>query len=571
MILYPEIELAVKPRKGLEDLLSMEMATYLCWYDIPVAGAKLDHLGVMARALIGTLMNHSNRPWGMVTELAQAMETSRTTLYAIAERICEGVLVRPNGRRPKLVESAEVVSAPSYPLPKGHAVVSVTPERVKRTVLTNLLPGGMGIRPQQESLGIALDTQRSAGWISELILEAGERAGRKLDEIDLSSLGQVVTARDELYFNDKVFLINVEPRHFVIVGGYVEEGCDAETWGVALQLDHHTRGLEIIGLAEDGAKMYPASVRAAELSLQIQKDVWHMLSNSRQAVTDLERIGLRALERTEKLLRRINKDGAQDDDARLNEWLNAEDQAEYLVNLSAEVRNLYGHLCDALELVDWRSGEIRDYEINTWLLKEVLKELRTLDHPRVRKLVTYLEGQQDEMLTFLDWLEINLHPWQRQLAQHFQAETQRQFFQSSVAGAWRLNRAVANGHHSFRSEAEFATALMAELVADDPQAFQLAEALLNILEGVVRTSCAAETINSILRPYLFVKRSFQSRKTAQAWLNLFCLWFNMHLLKRSKRRLGRQPMSPYQFAGIQVFTPDGHETLDWLAAIGYPA
>ncbi len=329
-------------------------------------------------------------------------------------------------------------------------------------MLTNLLPGGMAIRPQQESLRIALDTQWSEGWISELILEAGERAGRKLDEIDLSPLGQVVTARDELYFNDQVFLINVEPRHYVIVGGYVEEQCSAETWGIALQLDHHTRGLEIIGLAEDGAKMYPASVREAELSLQIQKDVWHIISNTRQAVTDVERIALRALGRAEKLSRRINKDGAQDDDARFKEWLTAEDHAEHLVNLSAEVRNLYGHLCDALELVDWRSGEIRDRQINEWLLKEVLQELRTLDHPRVRKLVTYLAGQQAEMLTFLDWLEIKLHPWQRQLAQQFQDETQRQFCQSTVARAWRLNRAVANGHRSFRAEAEFATALMAD-------------------------------------------------------------------------------------------------------------
>lgn len=112
---------------------------------------------------------------------------------------------------------------------------------------------------------------------------------------------------------------------------------------------------------------------------------------------------------------------------------------------------------------------------------------------------------------------------------------------------------------------------MAELVADDPLALQLAEQLLNILESVVRTSCAAETINSILRPYLFVKRSFQSRKTAQAWLNLFCLWFNMHPLRRSKRRRGDQPMSPYQYAGVQVYTDDGHQTQDWLEAIGYPA
>jgi hypothetical protein len=30
-------------------------------------------------------------------------------------------------------------------------------------------------------------------------------------------------------------------------------------------------------------------------------------------------------------------------------------------------------------------------------------------------------------------------------------------------------------------------------------------------------------------------------------------------------------MSPYQFAGIQVFTDDGRQTLDWLEALGYPA
>ncbi len=40
MILYPETALAVKPRYGLECLLTMEMARYLCWHDRPVAGAK---------------------------------------------------------------------------------------------------------------------------------------------------------------------------------------------------------------------------------------------------------------------------------------------------------------------------------------------------------------------------------------------------------------------------------------------------------------------------------------------------------------------------------------------------
>jgi hypothetical protein len=543
----------------------MDIATYLRCFDLPVPGAHLEHLGVMARALIGTLLNQPVRPWGLVTELAETLATSRETLYTIAARIQEGVLVRPNGRRPAAPEQPEPAISSAYP------TITVTPNRVKRTVLTNLLPGGMTIRPQMESLQTALDTHRCEGWISELILEAGQRAGRKLDEISLSALGQVVTARDELYFDDWAFLLNVEPRHFVIVGGYVEAECDAQTWGVALQLDHHTRGLQIIGLAEDGATLYPASVREAELSLQIQKDVWHIEDTARQAVVDLERLALKALERADHLLRQINQDGGTEDDARLAEWLQADDEAERLVDLSAQVRCLRGHLCDALELVDWRSGEIRDRAINEWLLNEVIQELRQLDHPRARKLVTYLERQQAEMLTFLDWLELNLAPWQRRLALLIPDPTQRKFFQATVARAWRLNRAVANGHTAFRHEAEFVNELMSVLVADDPAALQVAQDLLNILEGVVRTSCAAEAVNSILRPYLTVKRSFQSRETAQAWLNLFCLWFNMHPLRRSKRRQDDQPMSPYQYAGVKVYTADGRETLDWLEAIGYPA
>ena len=564
MTLYTSSTLGVNRRWTLDDPLTLDMGTYLRQFDMPVPGAKLEHLGVLTRGLIGTLVNQPVLPWGLITDLAKMFDTSRETIYTIGERIREGVLIRPNGRRPAPVTASVSLEPPPHP------TVSVTPARIQRTVLTNLLPGGMTIRPQLESLQTALDTQRSTGWICELILEAGERAGRKLDEISLAALGQVVTARDELYFSGLAFLINIEPRHFVIVGGYVEEQCDAQTWGVALQLDHHTRGLQIIGLAEDAAPLYPASLREAELSLQVQKDVWHITANARQAVTDLERVALRALERAAALLRQSNPEGAPADAERLAEWVLANDQAEHLVDLSGQVRCLRGHLCDALELVDWRSGEIRSREINEWLLHEVLKELRTLDHPRVRKLVQYLARQQDEMLTFLDLLEVCLVPWQRQLAQYLPEATERQFFQATVARAWRLQRAVANGHTAFRAAAEFALALMAELVAADPVAGKLAEALLNILEGVVRTSCAAETINSILRPYLTLKRSFQSRKTAQAWLNLFCLWFNMHPLQRSKRRRGAQPMSPYQYAGVKVYAADGRETLDWLAALGYP-
>jgi len=106
---------------------------------------------------------------------------------------------------------------------------------------------------------------------------------------------------------------------------------------------------------------------------------------------------------------------------------------------------------------------------------------------------------------------------------------------------------VINGHTHFRILADDAEDLLLKLVADDPEYRQLAEELLTILEQTVRTSCAAET--------------------AQNFLNLFLLWYNMRTFKRGKRA-GR---SPFQSAGIVVRTPDGKVATDWLEALGYPA
>jgi hypothetical protein len=424
----------------------------------------------------------------------------------------------------------------------------------------------------QDCLDVALDVTRSVGFTSQFINEAGRRAGEVLDQIDYSPLGDIILARDETYFNDLAFLIGVEPRTYVLLAGQVEEGCDGETWGLSLAFDQVRDGLCIVGLAEDGALFYPRSQREAaglleaEFSVPVQKDVWHVEDKAAQMVTDMERIALRELQKAYEMEQEL-ADLAWDEDA-FDAWAEVEENAERLVEMSGQARFWYGCLCDALEIVDWRSGEIRDREINAWLLDETIQGLQQLNHPRVKKLVTHLRKQQGELLTFLDWLEIQILPWRRKLARRLPDAQEQVFFERTVARAWRLNRALVNGHRQFRNEAEFALALVAELIADDEIRQALADELLSILENVIRTSCAAETVNSVLKPYLWVKRSFQSRETAQNWFNLFRLWFCLHPFKRSHKRQGQ---SPFQLAGIKVYTPDGRETDDWLEALGYPA
>jgi hypothetical protein len=530
---------------------------------------KRQDITLSDRAFIGAVMNlpRALRPWGAITWLSGVYRTSRETLYTIGAQVRQALLF--SGQEAGCQEQPLILPAPYLP---EWPTVAISDNRLKRTILTFLLPGGVTLRPMQDCLDVALDVTRSVGFLSQFINEAGRRAGEILDQIDYSPLGDIILARDETYFDDLAFLIGVEPRTYVLLAGQVEEGCDGETWGLSLAFDQARDGLRIVGLAEDGALFYPRSQREAaglleaEFSVPVQKDVWHAEDKAAQTVTDMERIALRKLQKAYEMEQEL-ADLPWDEDA-FNAWAEVEEKAERLVEMSGQVRFWRGCLCDALEIVDWRSGEIRDREINAWLLGETIQGLRQVDHPRVKKLVTYLRKQQDELLTFLDWLALHIVPWRRKLARVLPDAQEQVFFERTVARAWRLNRALVNGHRHFRSEAEFTLALVAELISDDEKLHALADELLNILEHVVRTSCAAETVNSVLKPYLWVKRSFQSRETAQNWFNLFRLWFCMHPFKRSHKRQGQ---SPFQMAGINVYTPDGRETDDWLEALGYPA
>ena len=530
---------------------------------------KRQDITLSDRGFIGAVVNlpRAVRPWGTITWLSSVYRTSRETLYTIGDQVRQALLF--SGQKTRQQEQPGWIQTPYAP---EWPTITVTDNRLRRTILTFLLPGGVTLRPMQDCLDVALNVTRSVGFLSQFIDQAGRRAGEILDQIDYSPLGDIILARDETYFNDLAFLIGVEPRTYVLLAGQVEQGCDGETWGLSLAFDQAREGLQIVGLAEDGALFYPRSQREAAglleaaFSVPVQKDVWHAEDKAAQTVSDVERIALRKLQKAWKMEQEL-ANLAWDEDA-FNAWVEPEQEAERLVELSGQVRFWCGCLCDALEIVDWRSGEIRDREINAWLLRETIQGLQQLGHSCVNKLVTYLRNQQEELLTFLDWLEIQIMPWRRKLAR-FLPDTQEQlFFERTVARSWRLNRALVNGHRQFRSEAEFTLALVAELIADDDQLHVLADELLNILENVIRTSCAAETVNSILKPYLWVKRSFQSRETAQNWFNLFRLWFCMHPFKRSHKRKGQ---SPFQLAGIKVYAPDGRETDDWLEALGYPA
>jgi len=126
------------------------------------------------RAFIAAVMNipREQRPWGAITWLSDVYDTSRQTLYTIGGQVRQALLFPNQGI--KLPESQPTLLLPPPSL--AGPTITVTDNRLKRTILTLLLPGGVTLRPMQDCLQAAFDVNRSVGFLSQFINQEGPRA-----------------------------------------------------------------------------------------------------------------------------------------------------------------------------------------------------------------------------------------------------------------------------------------------------------------------------------------------------------------------------------------------------------
>ncbi len=542
MILYPQ-----NPQTSVTWPDPFESTWHLlggqCSHDLT---PKLPHLGIADILFMTTIMSlpRQQRPWGIATWMSQVFVLSRPALYALTERV-----------RQRLSPPTDPFALPAPE--KQASTVTITPTRIARTILTTSLPGKMAIRPLRHALKEAFGQTRSIGWISELLTAAGHRAGRLLRTIDTTPLGTVIAARDETFFQGSPLLLVIDPVSTTILFAQVTDDRKADTWGAAL-LIAQDQGVTIGGLVEDMARMYGKSQEEAEVDVPVQKDVWHIERDGSRVLRDLERSAFRATQQVVQLEKQLLK--KWDETLFDEKYVPAVMKEEQRYEQHAAFTEWLSHFVDALELVDWRSGEIRDCAVNEWLLEETLTAMIAIDHPRVQKWVKTLRRHQSQLLTGLDWLATSLQPYREQLAQVMADDQQEQFMQI-VARHWRLQQALINGHRSFHQQAQDATVAFESSIANDSQRQQLAEKLLDLLNAACRTSSMMENINGLLKQFLHNHQAFRSSEMLQLYLNLFVLWHNMRVFERGKR----QGKSPYQLAGINPGTDD------WLTLLGYPA
>ena len=541
MIVYQPQEITVKWPEPLETTWQ-----YLGGGKGVEIAPRLPHLDLTEILFMSTVMSipRAERPWGVVTWMAEVFEVSRPGLYALTKRVKE-----------RLLPPAEPEALPASQ--SGGSRVTVTQNRLARTVLMTSLPGKTAIRPLQQILGEAFDQTRSIGWISELLSTAGQKAGQILSEIDTSPLGTVIVARDETFFQGQPLLLIIEPVSSAIVFAQVTPDRQADTWGTALLLAQD-QGLTIGGLVEDMASMYAKSQVEAELEVAVQKDIWHIQRDGAGVLRTLERSAFRATKQVLDLEKKLLK--KWDDPLFTEKYIPAVAKEALRYDQHDTFAEWFSHLIDALELVDWRSGEIRERDTNDWLLNETLAAMSLIEHPVVLKWVKTFRRHQTQLLTALDWLETALVPFGQQLGAPLSPDHHLPFMRT-VARHWRLQQALINGHSSFAHLAQLAHDALRFLIADDLKLHQLVQSLLALFDAAGRTSSMIENVNGLLKQFLDTHQAFRTPDTLQLYLNLFVLWHNTRVFARGKR----QGQSPYQIAGIDPGADD------WLDLLGFTA
>jgi hypothetical protein len=465
---------------------------------------KLNHLGIADLLFMSSIMllPRDRRPWGIATWLADVFAISRPTLYSLPKRVMERLT------------AAHPIALPDRQVKAVHSI-EVNATRLQRTLLTAAFPGKIALRPLQALLAEAFDESRSIGWMSELLTEAGQKAGQVLKQIDFSAAGPVLVLRDETFFQDRPLLLMVDPLSSTILSAVVAPDRQADTGGLLL-LTAQDQGVKIAGLIEDMARIYPKSLREVDLDdleKSVQKDLWHLERDGGQLRRDLERSAWQATKRVLALEARLRK--AWSDELFLNESIPAVTTEEKRYAQHDEFITWFSHLCDAREIVDLPSGAIRDHSTNAWLLEEALRALGHLEESRVQQWVKSLRRHQAQLLTWMAWLTPALAAFQTQLGQvleHPLAQTQ---FIQLVAKQWRLRQALINDHRHWQPAAHRTVAMLQSVTAGSPTLAALAQRLADILDATCRTSSLVECINGLLKQFLHNRRSFASAEAMQ--------------------------------------------------------
>ena len=442
------------------------------------------------------------RGWGRVTELARIHGVSRTRLYQLKEVVHDGFTT---------------ALTPKNPGPQvSNQELRVNEALIKKAISTFPLVKG-SVRDIQIGLELLFGVQRSVGYISQTLQEAGARAAQYNAQVVAQQ--PVLAEADEIFQGRHPCLTVVDGYSFLLMNLTPAEARDETSWGVTF-LELAEQGYAFQDVVADGARGIAAGLAATGWGFDIRPDLFHLLHEAHPISKRLEYKAYQAIEAADQS--RLVAAAAQQPSRKRGRPVQAKlsvPEAEEMETNTIETLDLWLWLLQevrlALEPIT-PLGHICAPQVARGNIETAIELMAELKREDILKFAHKLHNYLEDLIVPLVELENRLAPTRNTLSD----EDER-----LITFIWQQRQELDSP--------------WMEMFPVDWQA--TVHAFDEALSLFHRASSLAESIHAWVRPYLQIHRGMPQ------WLApLLQLFWNQHSFQRGKRA----GSTPVELAGL---------------------
>ena len=476
---------------------------------------------------------------GSVTQLSEEYELSRPTIYHV-QKTTEELLSEHFNQTQEQLRAKTVL---------------VDQKQLERTIIALSIMSPNSIRAIEDLLPIIYPgVTRSFGSIQSLLIEAQEKARVFNDTVDLSQIK--VAALDEMYSQNAPVLAGVD-----LASGYLPslelcESRSSEDWEAVLERAK-SQGLDLEIVVKDAALGIACGVKAVFPHAQQRDDCFHVLYDMNKVRRKIKSHAYNAIENEYSLQKKLakldkqnqsTKDTSDDIEETQKLYIKAQGKCQEKIEQFELFETAAKLIIEAMQYVHPETGELYSGSRVEMMMKSAANALRTIQQYHCQKLATYIDNRATGIAYAAHALDVELAVLTPQFSR---SQVSRGCLLLRLLDELKKQKMIQNHHKKY----QFFQALFHNLQKKLGKKLEdLLDRIRALLEKRYRASSAIEGFNSVLRPYLYLRKGVN-----QSFLELFKAWYNLRT-----RRQGR-------YKGTSAHECiSGQKVDDWLSMIGYP-
>jgi hypothetical protein len=432
-----------------------------------------------------------------VSELSQEYNTNRQFVYTQKTKVQE------------LLDDEFDVPPPPVPC------IQLDKNIIEKIIFGCMVICKGSIEDTQKFIESIFHKHLSIGSISNIINAIAVKAKEFNDSVSLEEIK--TGAHDEIFQASKAVLVGVEPQSTYVYLMEESDTIDGTAWGCAL-LDKQKKGLNIETSLNDAGTGLIKGVQEAFPGVIIQGDVFHAERKVSECMYSAERAAYKAIRHEYALEYKYTNSRENKKHRYLQEYREAVLQSELAIGFYDKINILYTWMKEAFQIAGY------SFEERKYILHFVISELEALPmkKQKLTAAITYLITNQDSLLQFVKNIGLRIKVF---------ADEER-IDENSISLMWEQLR-----YPVYSKQYNNIEVILVNTLKD--QYTYLRNKFQEFTHKTVRASSIVECINSLIRPYLSLKRAVYGN-----FLPLVQFYLNTRKYRRSgrKERVGKSPI-----------------------------